>query len=605
VADISWPQRLSATAAARLLGQRVGDSTVAARPAPAPAADLPTTLGTPDLTAAVAYARDDGDEGAFCELYRAVQPSLLRYLRVLVGEENEDVASEAWLQVARDLPSFRGDFDGFRRWVVTIARHRALDHLRRKRRRPRTGSAADQLNDFPASEDTAGQALDAISTDAAIAMIASLPREQAEAVLLRVVMGLDAKACGQVLGKRAGAVRTAVYRGLHRLGEGLDRAVRVDHPPPGSSPPPEQDLCRKCDNREGPDAEGFEMGTNRHLWGKRSAIGQALDGAAHPQALADLLAAAAAPGRADELAGERAALAAFRTARLGPVTEHRRPSMIQSMLAKILTAKIAAATAAATAAGGAALAAGTDSLPQPLQAVVPGVFHVEGTVTVTPVPSASPTANPTASPSASPSPSQSGTARQLRPRPSLVGLCWAYLRHNRAHPNVVPRGQAFTFLITTAGGRDKVVPYCVTVLKNRIDKLATPSPSPTAVPTLTPTPTPTPTGGAASPSPSPTWHKKDRGKHHHKGRGWGNGHHPRWNGWHRGDDDRAEARHQRNDRAEARNDRDRAGARGGKDRAEARNGRGKHKGNANGHRDNGHRANGHRGHGHGHGRGHR
>jgi RNA polymerase sigma-70 factor, ECF subfamily len=36
-------------------------------------------------------------------------------------------------------------------------------------------------------------------------------------VLLRVVLGLDAKHAAEVLGKRPGAVRTAAYRGLNRL----------------------------------------------------------------------------------------------------------------------------------------------------------------------------------------------------------------------------------------------------------------------------------------------------------------------------------------------------------------------------------------------------
>jgi RNA polymerase sigma-70 factor (ECF subfamily) len=42
-----------------------------------------------------------------------------------------------------------------------------------------------------------------------------------EAVLLRVVMDLDAEAAGRVLGKRAGAVRAAAFRGLRRLGREL------------------------------------------------------------------------------------------------------------------------------------------------------------------------------------------------------------------------------------------------------------------------------------------------------------------------------------------------------------------------------------------------
>ncbi|HET6503534.1 MAG TPA: RNA polymerase sigma factor [Amycolatopsis sp.] len=170
-------------------------------------------------------AAQDGDEDAFRVLYRSVQPGLVRYLRVLVGEDAEDVASEAWLQIARDLGKFRGDLDGFRGWSATIARHRALDHLRRARRRPLIAAEEEVLAEQPADDDTAGTAIAALGTDAALALIASLPRDQAEAVLLRAVLGLDARAAARVLGKRPGAVRTAAYRGLRTLAARLAPTV--------------------------------------------------------------------------------------------------------------------------------------------------------------------------------------------------------------------------------------------------------------------------------------------------------------------------------------------------------------------------------------------
>jgi RNA polymerase sigma-70 factor (ECF subfamily) len=172
-----------------------------------------------DVAAALRAAREDGDENAFRVLYRAVQPGLLRYLRVLVGEDAEDVASEAWLHIARDLLTFKGDEDGFRGWAATIARNRALDHRRHQRRRPVSAATDEQLAEVPAREDTAETAVDSIDTDAALALIARLPRDQAEAVLLRAVMGLDAAAAAKVLGKRAGAVRMAAHRGLRALAD--------------------------------------------------------------------------------------------------------------------------------------------------------------------------------------------------------------------------------------------------------------------------------------------------------------------------------------------------------------------------------------------------
>jgi len=175
-----------------------------------------STAGPADLSGAVAAAQN-GDEGAFRQLFREVQPALLRYLRGLIGDDSEDVASETWLQVCRDLPTFTGDYANFRAWTVTIARHRAMDHVRRMRRRPSVAVPVEALADLASGADTESEAADAVATGAAIALVASLPAQQAEAVLLRVVMGLDAETVGRILGKRPGAVRTAAYRGLRRL----------------------------------------------------------------------------------------------------------------------------------------------------------------------------------------------------------------------------------------------------------------------------------------------------------------------------------------------------------------------------------------------------
>ncbi len=44
-----------------------------------------------------------------------------------------------------------------------------------------------------------------------------IARDQAEAALPRVVVGLDEPAAARMPGKRAGAVRSAAHRGLRRL----------------------------------------------------------------------------------------------------------------------------------------------------------------------------------------------------------------------------------------------------------------------------------------------------------------------------------------------------------------------------------------------------
>jgi RNA polymerase sigma-70 factor, ECF subfamily len=179
-------------------------------------APLPDANGGGWIAAAQA-----GDAQAFAELYRDTQPRLLRYAVGLVGQDAEDITAEAWLQIVRDLSSFSGDFDAFRGWAARIVRNRALDHARARARRPVQATDLSALLNPPLAADAASSAAESMSTAAAMALIATLPQDQAEAVLLRAVVGLDAAAAGRVLGKRPGAVRVAAHRGLRTLARRL------------------------------------------------------------------------------------------------------------------------------------------------------------------------------------------------------------------------------------------------------------------------------------------------------------------------------------------------------------------------------------------------
>ena len=178
-------------------------------------------------------AAQGGDERGFATVWRALQPAVLRYLRVVVGDAAEDVASETWLQAARDLHRFSGDVGAFRGWLFRIARHRGIDERRRLGRRPE--EPAESVHAELRVRDAAAEALEGSDTRWALGLIASLPTDQAEAVMLRVVAGLDVATTAKVLGKRSGAVRIATMRGLRRLAAHPQVQAR-NAPVAGSSP---------------------------------------------------------------------------------------------------------------------------------------------------------------------------------------------------------------------------------------------------------------------------------------------------------------------------------------------------------------------------------
>jgi RNA polymerase sigma-70 factor (ECF subfamily) len=170
----------------------------------------------PDL---LARARG-GDEHAFALIYRDVQPPLLRYLRVQAPGREEDVSSETWIDVARGLARFEGDEPGFRAWVFTIARGKLVDLTRYLARRPTTPLDQDPV--AARANPDAEHAYEVVeATAAAIQLVSTLPPDQAEVILLRVVAGLDNAHVASLLGKSPGAVRVLAHRGLRRLAKDL------------------------------------------------------------------------------------------------------------------------------------------------------------------------------------------------------------------------------------------------------------------------------------------------------------------------------------------------------------------------------------------------
>src|SRR5688572_7841835 len=131
-------------------------------------------------------AAREGSEPAWTTIYRRLAPSVLGYLRSNDAPDPEDVLSEAFLQVARDLPRFNGNARQFRAWVFTIVHHRLLDARRADVRRP-----VDPMPEPPEpaaapQSDAAEEALGRIGLENVQRVLAELSPDQRSVLLLRV-----------------------------------------------------------------------------------------------------------------------------------------------------------------------------------------------------------------------------------------------------------------------------------------------------------------------------------------------------------------------------------------------------------------------------------
>ncbi|MGQ5261694.1 hypothetical protein ACTWLT_13115 [Micromonospora sp. ZYX-F-536] len=202
--------------------------------------------------------------------------------------------------------------------------------------------------------------------------------------------------------------------------------------------------------------------------------------------VARLLAEAAGPTRPGELAGEEAALAAFRAARADPApTAARRPHR-----RRVTTGAVAWIGAlAATATAGAAFAAvSLDRPPEPPPSAPSSPSSTPSDVRATPSDdrTAPPDrSTPSATPSAPRTPLTTTAAppAEVPPAGQLRGLCHAWLAKKPEQREKALKTPAFEELVTAAGGTAEVEAYCQRLVPEATrSRSAKVKPSPTGRP---------------------------------------------------------------------------------------------------------------------------
>jgi len=184
------------------------------------ASRLPARTDDSDLRELTSLAVQ-GDRTAIESLLGELRPMVVRYCRARLGRVSgqyhiaDDVAQEVCIAVLSALPRYRDMGRPFASFVFGIASHKVADALRSSvRSAVPTQDLPDGPDDGPGPEETVVRY---IEVEHARRLLARLPRNQRELLLLRVVSGLSAEETGNVLGMSPGAVRVAQHRALARL----------------------------------------------------------------------------------------------------------------------------------------------------------------------------------------------------------------------------------------------------------------------------------------------------------------------------------------------------------------------------------------------------
>jgi RNA polymerase sigma factor (sigma-70 family) len=176
---------------------------------------------------AVLAAARDGAPWALERIFTALAPVVTGYLRVQGSAEPEDLASEVFVAVLRNLRDFEGHETGFRSWVFTIAHRRLLDERRRQARRPppeHLTDPADALAPELAAADDVEDAIErSLGAERVRALCERLVPGQRDVLLLRLLGDLSIEQVAGTLGKTTGAVKALQRRGLLAIGRLLER----------------------------------------------------------------------------------------------------------------------------------------------------------------------------------------------------------------------------------------------------------------------------------------------------------------------------------------------------------------------------------------------
>lgn len=166
----------------------------------------------------------DGDAGAFRELYALVAPRLLGYLMKMARSRAlaDDLLQQTFLKVHRARAAYVRGADPLP-WIYSIAHRTFIDEARKKKRAIVNVAADDAVPEVAAGID--GQTddrrdeprVDPELARAALDALAKLPEAQREAVVLTKLDGKSVAEAAEIAGTTVGAMKVRAHRGYEAL----------------------------------------------------------------------------------------------------------------------------------------------------------------------------------------------------------------------------------------------------------------------------------------------------------------------------------------------------------------------------------------------------
>ena len=170
----------------------------------------------------VLQAAQEGSPWAWELLFKEFAPKVRSYVALRGAMDPDDLVSETFIQLARNIGRFEGTEANFRSWVFTVAHHRLIDERRFRTRSREQSVAPDQLPEADAEADSEQLALDRLGEVRVAELLTLLTPDQRDVLALRIIGELSLEETATATDRRVGAVSQLQRRALARLRKAID-----------------------------------------------------------------------------------------------------------------------------------------------------------------------------------------------------------------------------------------------------------------------------------------------------------------------------------------------------------------------------------------------
>ena len=162
------------------------------------------------------------DQGGLGALYDRYGKAVFGFVYRLLGDvgQTEEVVQEVFLRVWLRASTYRPERGRFKTWIMSMAHHRAIDELRKRRRLQDALETEARLTlmDSRAQEDTAAKGTEHREESEVVRKaLESLPEEQRQVIQMSYYEGYSQSEIAELLQHPLGTVKTRMRLGMQKL----------------------------------------------------------------------------------------------------------------------------------------------------------------------------------------------------------------------------------------------------------------------------------------------------------------------------------------------------------------------------------------------------